>query len=123
MNRARLLELREIYRRELFESVVPFWLTHSLDQVNGGQYNSLDRYGAVFDTDKSMWLQGRALWMFSKLHNEVEQRPDWLEAARHIYEFIMRCGFDSRRPACSSPSPPTARRCANGVIYSPRPSP
>lgn len=94
MNRPRLLELREIYRRELFDSVIPFWLNHSLDHVNGGQFNSLDRDGAVFDTDKSMWLQGRALWMFAKLYNEVERRPAWLEAARHIYDFIMRCGFD-----------------------------
>ncbi len=94
MIRDRLIELREIYRGELLESVVPFWLNHSLDRVNGGQFNSLDRDGTVFDTDKSMWLQGRALWMFAKLYNEVEQRPEWLNAARHIYDFIMRCGFD-----------------------------
>ena len=95
MKRARLLELREIYRRELFENVIPFWLNHSLDHQNGGQFNSLDRDGAVFDTDKSMWLQGRALWMFAKLYNEVERRPEWLADARHIYDFIMRVGFDS----------------------------
>ena len=95
MMRERLLELREIYRRELFDSVIPFWLDHSLDYEQGGQFNALDRDGSVFDTDKSMWLQGRALWMFAKLYNEVEPRPEWLEAARHIYEFIMRCGFDS----------------------------
>ncbi len=95
MMRARLLELRESYRRELFDSVVPFWLKHSLDHENGGQFNSLDRDGSVFDSDKSMWLQGRALWMFAKLYNEVERRPEWLDAARHIYDFIMRHGFDS----------------------------
>ena len=95
MKRVRLLDLREIYRRELFDNVVPFWLNHSLDREHGGQFNSLDRDGSVFDTDKSMWLQGRALWMFAKLYNEVEARADWLEAARHIYDFIMRCGFDS----------------------------
>ncbi len=94
MKRARLLELREIYRRELFDSVIPFWLNHSLDRQGGGQFNSLDRDGSVFDGDKSMWLQSRALWMFAKLYNEVEQRPEWLAAARHIYHFIMRCGFD-----------------------------
>ena len=94
MRRARLLELREIYHRELFESVIPFWLDHSLDRKNGGQFNSLDRDGSVFDTDKSMWLQGRALWMFAKLYNEVEARGEWLEAARHIYDFIARYGFD-----------------------------
>ena len=69
MKRARLLELREIYRRELFDSVIPFWLNHSLDHEHGGQFNSLDRDGSVFDGDKSMWLQSRALWMFSKLYN------------------------------------------------------
>ena len=95
MMRARLLELREIYRRELFDSVIPFWLKHSLDYEHGGQFNSLDRDGSVFDSDKSMWLQGRALWMFAKLYNEVERRDDWLDAARHIYDFIMRHGFDS----------------------------
>ena len=95
MKRDRLLELREIYRRELLENVVPFWLHHSLDREQGGQFNSLDRDGSIFDTDKSMWLQGRALWMFAKLYNEVEARPEWLEAARHIYDFIMRHGFDS----------------------------
>ncbi|MYE28057.1 MAG: N-acylglucosamine 2-epimerase [Chloroflexi bacterium] len=94
MIRARLLELREVYRRELFDSVIPFWLNHSLDHERGGQFNSLDRNGAVFDSDKSMWLQSRALWMFAKLYNEVEQRVEWLEAARHIYDFIMHCGFD-----------------------------
>ena len=95
MKRDRLLELREIYHRDLFDSVIPFWLKHSLDRQHGGQFNSLDRDGSVFDSDKSMWLQGRALWMFAKLYNEVEQRPEWLAAARHIYDFIMRCGFDS----------------------------
>ena len=95
MKRRRLLELREIYRRELFDSVIPFWLNHSLDQEHGGQFNSLDRDGSVFDSDKSMWLQGRALWMFAKLYNEVERRSEWLDAARLIYDFIMRCGFDA----------------------------
>ncbi|MDE2950782.1 MAG: AGE family epimerase/isomerase [Chloroflexota bacterium] len=95
MKPERIAELREIYRSELFDSVVPFWLQHSLDHQRGGQFNSLDRDGSVFDTDKSMWLQGRALWMFAKLYNEVERRPEWLEAARHIYDFITRFGFDA----------------------------
>ena len=42
-----------------------------------------------------MWLQGRALWMFSKLYNDVEQRPNWLDAAHHIYDFIIQHGFDA----------------------------
>jgi N-acylglucosamine 2-epimerase len=33
--------------------------------------------------------------MFSKLYNEVEKRPEWLDAARIGYEFICRYGFDT----------------------------
>ncbi len=95
MNQQRISELREIYRQELFDRVVPFWLTHSLDYEMGGQFNLLDRDGSVFDTDKSMWLHGRALWMFSKLYNDVEQRIEWLDAATHLYNFLMKYGFDT----------------------------
>ncbi len=94
MKRERLQALKELYRRELFESVLPFWLEHSLDREHGGQYNSLDRDGSVFDSDKSMWLQCRAIWMFAKLYNDVEPHAEWLEAAQHIYDFVRRCGFD-----------------------------
>ena len=95
MNQARLEQYREIYRQELFDRVIPFWLRHSLDTEHGGQFTCLDRDGAVFDTDKAMWLQGRALWMFAKLYNTVQPREEWLAAARHQYDFIMRHGFDS----------------------------
>jgi N-acylglucosamine 2-epimerase len=95
MNEQRISQLHEVYRQQLFDKVVPFWLKYSLDHEFGGQFNSIDQDGSIFDTDKSMWLQGRAVWMFSKLYNEVEQRPEWLEAAKHIYEFMMKYGFDS----------------------------
>ncbi len=94
MNQTRLEAYREAYRRELFDSVIPFWLRHSLDVQQGGQFTCLDRDGAVYDTDKAMWLQGRALWMFAKLYNTVQQRDEWLAAARHQYDFITRHGFD-----------------------------
>ncbi len=82
------------YRRHLLESVVPFWLNHSLDGEYGGYFTCLDREGRVYDTRKYVWLQGRAAWMFSKLFNEVEQRPEWLAAARSIIGFVGRNGRD-----------------------------
>ena len=122
MRRTRLLELREIYRKELFDSVIPFWLEHSLDHDNGGQFNSLDRDGSVFDSDKAMWLQGRALWMFAKLYNEVERRRNgWTPPATFT---TSSCAADLTGTAeCSSPSPPMAARCAKGATSSLRPSP
>ncbi|WP_322512465.1 AGE family epimerase/isomerase, partial [Chloroflexus sp.] len=58
------------YRAELAERVIPFWLRHALDHEHGGYFSALDRDGTVYDTRKYVWLQGRAVWMFSRLYNE-----------------------------------------------------
>ncbi len=83
------------YRRELFDSVVPFWMKHSLDRECGGYFTCLDRQGAVYDTTKYLWLHGRAAWTFAKLYNEVERRSEWLDAARSILDFARLHGRDS----------------------------
>jgi N-acylglucosamine 2-epimerase len=91
----RIEELLELYRQSLLEDVVPFWLDNAIDRKHGGFLNCLDRDGSVYNTDKAMWIQCRAVWTFSKLYNEVEHRPEWLDAAQRGYEFITRHGFDN----------------------------
>lgn len=95
MHDAQRHELKTLYYDTLLNNVVPFWLTHSLDQVHGGYFNMLDCQGAVYDTDKAMWLQGRGIWLYSTLYNTLEPRPEWLDAARLGYEFLVKHGFDS----------------------------
>jgi N-acylglucosamine 2-epimerase len=95
MKSQRIEELYNLYRRTLVEDVVPFWLRHGPDTKHGGIFNCLDRDGSVYNTDKAMWIQCRAVWMFSKLYNELERREEWLNVARRGYEFIMRHGFDN----------------------------
>ncbi|MEI7766011.1 MAG: AGE family epimerase/isomerase [Phycisphaerae bacterium] len=87
---ANLAALRTRYEQELFERVLPFWLTHSLDRQHGGYYNCLDRTGAIYDRTKHVWLQGRQVWMLSKLYRTVEQRPEWLAAATLGGEFLRQ---------------------------------
>lgn len=94
MQSARIDQLRAHYRTHLLENVVPFWLNHAPDREYGGYFNFLDRQGQVYDTDKAIWLQSRAVWMFAKLYNTVEQRPEWLEAARLGYDFLHQHAFD-----------------------------
>ena len=89
-----LKQLAELYRSELLQNVVPFWLNHSLDTSAGGYFTCLDRDGSVYDTDKFVWLQGREVWMFAKLYNSVEPRPEWLQAALHGADFLSRHGHD-----------------------------
>ncbi len=86
----RAAELYRIIDTELLQSVVPFWERHSPDRVNGGYFNCLDQDGAIFDRRKHVWLQGRQVWMFSKLYNTVERRGDWLEMARLGADFLDR---------------------------------
>ena len=85
-------ELAALYRDELLENVIPFWMQYSRDEQYGGYLTSLDRDGTVYDTDKWMWLQGREVWAFATLYQQVEQRPEWLAMARHGAEFIQRYG-------------------------------
>ena len=88
-----LASLGAIYRAALLDDVIPFWLRHGLDREHGGIMTCLDRDGSVLDTDKSVWFQGRAAWMFATLYNTVEQRAEWLDAARSCVEFSRQHCF------------------------------
>ena len=70
-------------------------MAHSLDEQYGGYLTMLDREGSVYDTDKAIWVQGRGVWMYATLYNTVEQRAEWLDAARLGYRFLVAHGFDS----------------------------
>ncbi len=89
-----LKQYAERYRAELLERVVPFWLSHAPDRDFGGFFTCLDREGEVYDTRKYVWLQGRSVWAFSRLFNEVEAREEWLSAARSGAEFLQRYAVD-----------------------------
>jgi N-acylglucosamine 2-epimerase len=89
-----LRAIADEYRTNLFESVIPFWMRHSVDREFGGYFTCLDREGAVYDTRKYVWLQGRQVWTLSKLYNEVEPRRPWIEAARLGVEFLRRHARD-----------------------------
>jgi N-acylglucosamine 2-epimerase len=87
MNDADLKRYAALYQHTLLHDVIPFWLRHGLDREHGGIITCLDRDGSVLDTDKSVWFQGRAGWMFATLYNTVEKRSEWLDAARSCVEF------------------------------------
>ena len=92
-----LLEtLAERYRRELTDSVVPFWLEHSLDRECGGYFSCLDRDGTVYDTKKYLWLVGREVWMFARLYNTFDSRPAYLEASALGIRFLREHAFDEK---------------------------
>lgn len=90
----RFADLLAIYRAELLGRTIPFWMTHALDQDQGGILTCISDEGHVLSTDKYLWSQLRAIWTFSALYNKIEPRQEWLDAAWHIYNFIKQYGRD-----------------------------
>jgi N-acylglucosamine 2-epimerase len=87
-------ELKSRYERNLFESVIPFWEKYSLDSERGGQFTCLTREGRVYDSRKYVWMNGRAVWTFSKLYNTVEKKEPWRAAAAGILDFLLQHARD-----------------------------
>ena len=83
------------YKDDLTTNILPFWLTHGLDRQHGGIYTCLDRDGTLMDPTKSVWFQGRFAFVCAFAYNNVEQRPEWLEAARRTLDFIDAHCYDT----------------------------
>jgi N-acylglucosamine 2-epimerase len=88
-----LSALAAFYRHQLLDDVVPFWETRTQDPEHGGYLHLFDRSGKLLGTDKNVWCQGRMLWMFSALYNNVEKRPAWLSLARSGRDFLVRHAY------------------------------
>jgi N-acylglucosamine 2-epimerase len=83
------------YKDDLTENILPFWLKHGLDTVNGGFYTCLNRDGSMMDTTKSVWFQGRGGFVFAHAYNTIEQKPEWLAASKSAVEFLEKYCFDT----------------------------
>jgi N-acylglucosamine 2-epimerase len=93
---ASLKSYAELYRQELTGNILPFWLSHSKDEKNGGFFTCLDRQGNVYDTDKFMWLQGRQVWCFSYMYKNLAPQQEWLDMALHGARFMQEHGRDEK---------------------------
>lgn len=85
------------FKADLIKTILPFWLKGSIDYENGGIFTSLDREGNIYGREKSVWFQGRALWVFSKAYNLIEKNPEYIKAAKTIYEFLPKCTDEDGR--------------------------
>ncbi len=94
MSPERVAQLLATYRDGLLHSTLPFWFPRCVDEEHGGFMFSRDRDGSLLDTDKAIWLLGRAAWLLATLYSEVEPRPEWLAWSRHGIDFLRRHGFD-----------------------------
>ena len=83
------------YKDDMQNNIMPFWIKYGLDRVNGGIYTCVDRDGALMDSTKSVWFQGRFAFTCSYAYNHIEKNPAWLQAAKSTLDFIEKYCFDS----------------------------
>lgn len=87
MKRA-ITELIESQNSE-FESILNYWIKHTLDQKNGGFYGSILSSGVVDkNTSKGAILNGRILWTFSAAYN-FSKDEKYLKIADRAFEYMV----------------------------------
>jgi N-acylglucosamine 2-epimerase len=74
MASSRALAWAEKFEDELYTSVLPFWLLHAADADHGGFFDCLTADGAVYDTKKHVWLQGRMAFVLARVANEATDK-------------------------------------------------
>jgi N-acylglucosamine 2-epimerase len=84
-----LEQLRDDYRRRLFDDYLPFWDKGAFDRKYGGFCCELNDDGSVATDEKYIWYQGRGMWTYSFLYNNFEKNPDWLRMAEKTKQFML----------------------------------
>lgn len=96
MNTEKIKEYKRFYHDQLLRNVVPFWERSDLfDPEYGGMITSVDREGKCYNSDKSVWFQGRCLWTFSKLCNTYGIKKEWKEMADSVAGFLREKCIDT----------------------------
>jgi N-acylglucosamine 2-epimerase len=85
-----LAELRDQYKRDLFDDYLPFVDRHVFDHEQGGFMCEVDLDGRLVSTNKSSWFDGRGLWVYAFLYNHFGRDRRHLEIARKTAEFMLK---------------------------------
>ena len=85
--------LRAFLHDHLVNAVIPFWVRHAVDE-DGGINTCIRDDGILVNREKLLWSQWRAVWVYSKLFNQIEKNTAWLDLAKHVYEFARSHGWD-----------------------------
>jgi N-acylglucosamine 2-epimerase len=94
MNENQLAVWRDQYRDALLNDIEPWWSSRFIDNECGGFLHYRDRDGSLLSTEKSVWVLGRIIWMWSRFYNRIEKRDAWLRIAKHGLDFMLAHAFD-----------------------------
>jgi mannose/cellobiose epimerase-like protein (N-acyl-D-glucosamine 2-epimerase family) len=91
-----LEELLADYHDRLFNRYLPFWDKGGDDKKFGGFICELNDDGSIFNDDKYIWYQGRAIWVYSFLFNNFGKEPRFLEVAERTRDFMVKHMYAGR---------------------------
>ncbi len=83
------------YTHHLKSTLLPFWLSRSIDEEHGGFFTCFDNEGrTLLSRDKFTWSQGRMVWVWAKLAGmsifTSAERTRYLALARSGATFLMQ---------------------------------
>lgn len=85
-----LRDLKERYRRYLFDDFLPFMEKHVIDHEEGGFMCNTDYTGEHVNENKSTWYEGRGIWVYAFLYNNLAREQKYLDVARRSVDFVLR---------------------------------
>lgn len=81
----------------LVKNIIPFWYPEAIDFEEGGYRLNHDLQGKWRgQVNKSLVAQARTLWFYSRLTNSKYGTQNYLEAAKHGYDFLRDWMWDKR---------------------------
>ena len=92
-----LQELLGQYKGYLFDDFLPFMDKHVIDHELGGFICNTDRSGRNITTNKQAWFDGRGIWIYSFLYNNLKKEQMYLEVAQKTTDFVLKIRPDKRK--------------------------
>jgi mannobiose 2-epimerase len=86
--------LREQVEKELTENILPFWMTHVVDEVNGGFYGAVTNDLQIHnEVPRSAILCARILWTFATAFRTLG-KEEYLTMAQRAYDYLTTVFWD-----------------------------
>ena len=87
-------DFRQQLEEELTKDILPFWMTHVVDKVNGGFYGAVTNDLKILnDVPRSAILCARILWTYAAAYRRLGAEK-YLSTARWAYDYLTKVFLD-----------------------------
>jgi mannobiose 2-epimerase len=87
-------DIRRQLEQELTGNILPFWMSHTVDKVNGGFYGALTNDLVIHnEVPRSAILCARILWTYATAYRKMGDK-EYLTMARWAYDYLRRAFLD-----------------------------